>query len=224
MDDYYCVEEFSDNEVVDSSSDDEDFKSLFTFNEDSVDFETEMERERMERVNHIYKQNDTQKPSTSSQQTTSEDGNDKQNVKTDSNETNTAINDELLYDPKADENDQKWVDNHRLVATTRTEKGTVGKSDATLNCPACLTLLCHDCQRHDIYRTQYRAMFVYNCRINFTERLQFKDKQQNKRKSKVERSRKTDDYYPVFCNICNTRVAVYDNDEVYHFFSVLASF
>lgn len=30
-------------------------------------------------------------------------------------------------------------------------------------------------------------------------------------------------YYGVKCDVCRTQVAVYDQDEVYHFFNVLAS-
>lgn len=30
-------------------------------------------------------------------------------------------------------------------------------------------------------------------------------------------------YHPVRCSQCNTEVAVYDKDEVYHFFNVLTS-
>lgn len=31
-------------------------------------------------------------------------------------------------------------------------------------------------------------------------------------------------YYSVSCKICNTKVAVYDKDEVYHFFNVVTSY
>ena len=33
-----------------------------------------------------------------------------------------------------------------------------------------------------------------------------------------------DIYHPVMCKICNTKVAVYDSDEVYHFFNVVTSY
>ena len=31
-------------------------------------------------------------------------------------------------------------------------------------------------------------------------------------------------YHPVMCKICNTKVAVYDSDEVYHFFNIVTSY
>ena len=31
-------------------------------------------------------------------------------------------------------------------------------------------------------------------------------------------------YHPVVCSVCSSEVAVYDSDEVYHFFNVLASY
>lgn len=33
-----------------------------------------------------------------------------------------------------------------------------------------------------------------------------------------------DKFHPVMCKICNTKVAVYDTDEVYHFFNVVTSY
>lgn len=38
-------------------------------------------------------------------------------------------------------------------------------SDAVLSCPGCFTMLCLDCQKHDKYHNQYRAMFVVNCQV-----------------------------------------------------------
>ena len=201
------------------SSDDEDFKSLFTcVDSEEEDFETEMERERQSHVNGIHKA----VPQTSDQSKSNGEEPDSE-----------AKNDELLYDPNSDENDQKWVDNQRpklskplLSSVGSTSSSTkVLKSDATLNCPACMALLCHDCQRHEIYRTQYRAMFVFNCKIDFTEKLQYKQKQKKrKRDPNSDVSNRLDTYFPVFCDQCNTQVAVYDADEIYHFFGVLASF
>ncbi len=75
-------------------------------------------------------------------------------------------NDELLYDPNMDDEDQKWVDSQRRQYQPRGRgvrggagRGQVGQgrdkpaaqklpnSDAILNCPACMTTLCLDCQR-----------------------------------------------------------------------------
>ena len=61
-------------------------------------------------------------------------------------------NDELLYNPQEDEENQQWVNSHRFG----NQQGSKGKrssqkaapaSDAILNCPACMTTLCVDCQR-----------------------------------------------------------------------------
>lgn len=159
----------------------------------------------------------------------------------------------------------------KLQADSRLKKPN---SDATLNCPCCLTLVCLDCQRHQYYKTQYRAMFVQNCRVDFSKKLIHKNSEEkrkmfqlSKRKAKRRQKKKdvsasvTDDincqnnstnakdsldsgnvngivdqteselatindsdlYYAVYCNVCNTQVAVYDVDQVYHFFSVIAS-
>ncbi|XP_054470132.1 E2F-associated phosphoprotein isoform X2 [Anoplopoma fimbria] len=166
-------------------------------------------------------------------------------------------NDELLYDPDEDDRDQAWVDAKRRQYHSRKRPAGGSRSqprqnpgllssDAVLNCPACMTTLCLDCQRHDKYRTQYRAMFVMNCAVKKDEVLRYKTQQEVKqRKRKRRRGQKTETpmdetpetpttpapegmdadeiYHPVQCSECSTEVAVFDKDEVYHFFNILAS-
>ncbi|KAH9406382.1 hypothetical protein TYRP_013356, partial [Tyrophagus putrescentiae] len=83
---------------------------------------------------------------------------------------------------------------------------TTTSSDATLNCPCCLTLLCLDCQRHQLYRTQYRAMFVLNCRVDYGRQLLHRDKEQLRAPSATPAA-SSDLYHPVHCTACNTQVA-----------------
>ena len=106
--------------------------------------------------------------------------------------------------------------------------------------------------RHSIYENQYRAMFTLNTLVNYGESLQFKKKKQpksNKRKRKLNvttsltendpsgfadmvtvdpdvaaNEDQVDYYHPVSCSNCNTRLAVYDSDEIYHFFNVISSY
>lgn len=155
-------------------------------------------------------------------------------------------NDDLLYDPHEDDRDQEWVDakrrSYRNIRKQRRSQTHPAKptalpsSDAILNCPACMTTLCLDCQRHESYRTQYRAMFVMNCTVNKEEVLKFpeqsiKNRRRERKKMKTPsadaavqmQSKDLDYYHPVKCNECSTEVAVYDKEEVYHFFNVLAS-
>ncbi|VDO96923.1 unnamed protein product [Soboliphyme baturini] len=102
------------------------------------------------------------------------------------------------------------------------------KTDAVLNCPSCMSLLCLDCQRHAVYCTQYRAMFVENCTVKNDETLYFKE---SGRKGKIRRRENlsgvttsdSDVFHPVECSVCKTEVAVVDEDEVFHFFNVLVS-
>ncbi|XP_005376998.1 PREDICTED: E2F-associated phosphoprotein [Chinchilla lanigera] len=149
-------------------------------------------------------------------------------------------NDELLYDPEKDNRDQAWVDAQRRgyhgfgLQRPRQQQQPVPNSDAVLNCPACMTTLCLDCQRHESYKTQYRAMFVMNCTVNRQEVLRYKnpDNRKKRRGNKKLRPNQEDPaeqagaeevYHPVMCAECSTEVAVYDKDEVFHFFNVLAS-
>ncbi|KAK3563480.1 hypothetical protein QTP86_030093 [Hemibagrus guttatus] len=173
---------------------------------------------------------------------------------------NVLTNDELLYDPDEDDRDQAWVEAKRKEyrsrrrpassAHRRSQTQPLPSSDAILNCPACMTTLCLDCQRHEKYRTQYRAMFVMNCAVNKDEVLRYKARKQKKQRRKKSRQDQADTsaeskpeadaetgltdsrlsgmdeeevYHPVNCTECSTEVAVYDKDEVYHFFNILAS-
>ena len=82
-------------------------------------------------------------------------------------------NDELFYDPSMDANDQKWVDRQRqryqpsreTVDPTKFSSGSsvkpLPRSDAVLNCPACMSLLCLDCQRYSqMYLYLHSALYV----------------------------------------------------------------
>lgn len=85
-------------------------------------------------------------------------------------------------------------------------------------------------------------MFVMNCTVKRDEVLRYKTKEEKKqRSSKRKKGRKTEGesdeaagpapagmdgdevYHPVQCTECSTEVAVFDKDEVYHFFNILAS-
>uniref|UniRef100_A0A8C6R8F5 E2F-associated phosphoprotein n=1 Tax=Nannospalax galili TaxID=1026970 RepID=A0A8C6R8F5_NANGA len=151
-------------------------------------------------------------------------------------------NDELLYDPEKDNRDQAWVDAKRRgyhgfgLQRSRQKQQPVPNSDAVLNCPACMTTLCLDCQRHESYKTQYRAMFVMNCSVNKEEVLRYKNPENRKKRRGYKKMRPSHEesaglaetqveeiYHPVMCTECSTEVAVYDKDEVFHFFNVLAS-
>lgn len=141
------------------------------------------------------------------------------------------INDDLFYDPNMDDEDQKWADNFRRQYVPKGFPGTKEKplpnSDAVLNCPACFILLCLDCQRHSQYEHQYRAMFVMNCEVDYSQHLKYPKAKNKRKKGKKNKNEpmvdENDMFNPVKCNRCSTQVAVYDKDEVYHFFNVISS-
>ena len=85
--------------------------------------------------------------------------------------------------------------------------------------------------RHATYNNQYRAMFVRNCRVLYNEvkNCPMKGIQKKLRKRKLESMtgeasvHSDDNFHPVHCNVCDTEVAAFDKDEVYHFFNILSS-
>ncbi|KAK3813241.1 MAG: E2F-associated phosphoprotein-domain-containing protein [Benniella sp.] len=159
---------------------------------------------------------------------------------------------DLLYDPDEDDRDQDWL--IQKIADIWT--------DAILSCPMCMTHLCFDCQQHEFYPHQFRAMFVESCRVLDSEILPSPSPSPSAPSVSTSASTSTspstssssstttttttipqpetsegtssalhfkpsedDDtdaiYHPVICEICNTKVAVVDQDEVYHFFNVI---
>ena len=145
-------------------------------------------------------------------------------------------NDELLYDPMADEQDEQWVNSQRLAyrnlkssdtndENNPSKKEEMPQSDAILSCPSCMVSLCIDCQQHESYKNQFRAMFVMNCRVETSETLKYKKKKKKRdRKGVPDKTMvEYDVYNPVKCAGCDTEVGVYDSDEVFHFYNVLPS-
>ena len=74
-------------------------------------------------------------------------------------------------------------------------------------------------------------MFVVNCVVDGTQKLKFPLKG-NRKKGKGRKGKGAvanndcdddEDYNPVKCEECSTEVAVFDKDEVYHFFNVIDS-
>jgi len=100
-----------------------------------------------------------------------------------------------------------------LKELTYSEGGTA--SDAVLTCPSCMVTLCIDCQRHEVYSDQFRAMFVMNVRVATTPSTHLL-------RWKLPETY-SERYYAVACAECSTEVAAYDENEIFHFCNVLAT-
>jgi hypothetical protein len=151
--------------------------------------------------------------------------------------TSNVADDHLLYDPDADEEDERHVQQKRLKNHGGSHSLKAANSDAVLNCPGCFAHLCFDCQRHELYENQFRAMFVENVTVLANERLRFPlsksarrrrggNRGQHEGQSSVQGATVAEDdevYHPVRCVHCSTEVAMYDKDQVYHFFNVIPS-
>lgn len=223
--DYYAVDESEDEMIgVDSSDeDDEEFlknlgcKSSYPL---ESSFEDEMDKELEDRVAASTEADDVSSHEASSTnesfKTNHASNCTNHDVKGTSSNKDKPPQEDIFYDPEADDEDEAWVQEQRK--STEFEGKKCRKTDAVLNCPCCMTLLCLDCQRHVKYRTQYRAMFVFNCAVVTTKKLEFNSKSKRGKKSKNKAG-----YYAVKCEVCGTQVGVYDENEVYHFFNTLSS-
>ncbi|KAK7280625.1 hypothetical protein RJT34_25690 [Clitoria ternatea] len=125
-----------------------------------------------------------------------------------------------FYDPDLDDKDERWIHKKRHGL----------QSDAVLSCPACFTTLCLECQRHEKYLTQYRAVFVVNCKIEgekVVRQNNSRSRKRNRGKEGLDRSDASstniETFKQVCCSVCSTEVGVIDEDEVYHFYNVLPS-
>jgi hypothetical protein len=88
-------------------------------------------------------------------------------------------------------------------------------SDAVLSCPACFSLICLDCQRHESFENQWRAMFAQHVRVLTEERLTVG--------LSAADAASGEWYNKVVCEYCEVEVGVRDQDEVFHFFDVFPS-
>lgn len=136
-----------------------------------------------------------------------------------------------LYDENIDDEDEEFVQS--LNVSNRFSDSKVKsnyQSDATLNCPCCMSLLSLETQRHVSYKNQYRAMFTFNTKIdkeNPVEPINKTNKKRKKSKNQWTNIVESNDdliFYPVSCSHCSTEVAVVDSEEVYHFYNTLASY
>lgn len=151
-------------------------------------------------------------------------------VVSDDDEIDYSVKPEF-HDVEMDDKDETWVLCKRQGR----------KSDALLSCPVCFTTLCIDCQRHEIYVTQYRAMFVMNCKVVENQRLRMPAESTRQKKDCKKRSNqynrncnslpedaneklRDEVFKPVCCSVCETEVAVLDENEIYHFFNVMPSY
>ncbi|KAL7675620.1 hypothetical protein ACOME3_001886 [Neoechinorhynchus agilis] len=128
-----------------------------------------------------------------------------------------------FYDSNADDEDIAWQNQRRPNRRLR--------SDAILSCPCCMTRLCVDCQRHEFYPNQYRAMFTYNCDITqdqyapvIAEETATKRNADGARLESLTKD-SNEKALLVKCTICKTNVAAFDkSSQVYHFFHVLVGY
>ena len=170
-DDDYIVEDFSDDgRGVDSSDDDElvmqEFvkqskqKGLKSEPDGSkastvTEFEAEMKLELELRAKNHQKDEGFTLP-----QELEEAAKEKKYFDTDSEEeaeeedpaARAQADADLFYDPAMDSKDEAWVEKQRNKyrqpsAASKQKNKPVPNSDAVLNCPACFTTLCFDCQR-----------------------------------------------------------------------------
>ncbi|KAL1209779.1 hypothetical protein V5N11_020109 [Cardamine amara subsp. amara] len=124
-----------------------------------------------------------------------------------------------FYDSDLDDKDELWIVKKRDGRT----------SDAVLSCPACFTTVCLECQRHEQYVTQYRAVFVVNCKEDKDKVLQHNAISPNLGKrmrdsEKIETgSADNERVNVVLCSACSTEIGVVDSQEIYHFFNVIPS-
>eukprot|EP00933_Yihiella_yeosuensis_P057616 TRINITY_DN57569_c0_g1_i1.p1 TRINITY_DN57569_c0_g1~~TRINITY_DN57569_c0_g1_i1.p1 ORF type:complete len:186 (-),score=44.74 TRINITY_DN57569_c0_g1_i1:116-673(-) len=111
-----------------------------------------------------------------------------------------------LHDPRADDDDEKWVAEKLL----QPDQENVRETDAVLNCPGCFMPVCYQCQKHATYSRQWRATDVRNCEVDRSTSLSVAKDDPTK-------------YFAVRCEACKADVGLLDPDGIYHLFHVLES-
>lgn len=140
---------------------------------------------------------------------------------TDKKEEMESMYEENFYDPLQDEKNEEWI-----YSNLRKDRDS---QPIVLSCPKCFTQLCFECQMHESYENQFRALFAQNCKINLTRTLKPQGNNGKQKENMIEEEedianlRQTFEiYFSVECNICSTEVGVYGADsKLYIFFHVL---
>lgn len=146
--------------------------------------------------------------------------------------------------PTSDDDDESSIPRRQLRALKPRN------SDAVLSCPCCFRIVCMDCQQHEYYANQYRAMFVMGIAVRWDMKLRYDTTTRCLVRVEFETpptvetpvadrlipilgvdppEAEKDDidnamYFSVCCSNCQTTVAALDmTEEVYHFSGCLAS-
>lgn len=164
-DDDYIVQQFSDEGGIDSSDDDEMVMKEFYKQSECgekkslKDFQAEMNKELELRVATYLEKEKIQDPTKFGSDVKTEsksrdhyfDTDSEEDVETEDSTAQAQSNMELFYDPQMDLKDESYVqkqrDMYRKKFKNQAKPKLLPNSDAVLNCPACFTTLCHDCQR-----------------------------------------------------------------------------
>lgn len=111
---------------------------------------THLKNEHLEHLTSFMKQGKKESPSSGKYEKYFDTDSEEETGNSDDGKA--EANNELFYDPLMDGKDEVYVQKQRGKYNKKLVKGPSGKSsvpnsDAVLNCPACFTTLCHDCQR-----------------------------------------------------------------------------
>ncbi|KAL5970127.1 E2F-associated phosphoprotein [Taenia solium] len=130
-----------------------------------------------------------------------------------------SVNDDLFYDSDEDQINAEFAKQLQKVS----QGGEVidVKTDAVLNCPGCMSLICLNCQRHSKYKSQYRTMFTFNSKVSEDEVLHPPPDYHEVKSAGFMGEMGV--FKRVLCEICDTPVGLLDSSGVYHLFGVLAS-
>ena len=80
--------------------------------------------------------------------------------------------------------------------------------------------------RHEVYKSQYRAMFTSNCVVDKSTTMKYPLQGEKGRSKKLEGDSSlsgAEEFFPVKCSACGTHVAMLDREEIFHFFNVVTS-
>jgi len=121
-------------------------------------------------------------------------------------------------------------------------------SDAILSCPRCFNIVCMDCQQHEKYAGQFRAMFVMNIGVDWNKKIIYDEQVGELKLAAAESTSRNDDaemqegpdkipwhensseqntttkqengelYYSVHCSYCQYEVAALDMKDEIYHF------
>ncbi|MES1905363.1 MAG: hypothetical protein MHPSP_002196, partial [Paramarteilia canceri] len=124
-------------------------------------------------------------------------------------EKNEKLAKDFIINQHQDDKDKNFVNKIRRKYLCLNNADPLPHTDAFLNCPACFSPVCYDCQQHTEYKHQFRSMFSVNCIVDKSRTQSFPPEAADDGEGC--------DFNFIVCNYCHTDLGYVGKSECIYF-------